>query len=591
MCGIGGYQTVDGSSLPEEVLSKFTDSLAHRGPDGTGRHTADGLGLAQTRLAIIDLKTGDQPFYGPGGKALVANGEIYNFVELRKGYLDAEFATQSDCEVPLYSYKQDGDKFTQVLRGMYAIALADSKDGSLHLARDSFGIKPLYYAETKRGLFFASEPHAILAAGLMNPVLKNEIATQLLQLQFTTGSQTIFKDVHRVLPGESLKVNKGRIVARRKIQALPDGPPLDITEDVAIKSLDNALMDSVNMHQRSDVPFGMFLSGGIDSSALLACMARFNERPVIALTAGFPGTAVNDERAHAKQVAQAVGAEHIEIAITATDFWETLPAITAAMDDPVADYAIVPTYLLASEAAKGLKVVLSGEGGDELFAGYGRYRRALRPRLLGGRQMYSHGALDGLGVLRVESREWRYGIEEAEKAAHGRNWSSLQAAQATDVIDWLPHDLLLKLDRCLMAHGVEGRTPFLDPIVTDLAFRLPDHHKVRNGVGKYILRRWLEEALPEACAFSKKRGFTVPVGAWIASRADELGPLVANSAGISEICHPNEVIRLFGAIGQGNTKRNSRACWNLLFFALWHRVHIERVMPSGDAAAVLARKQ
>ena len=350
-------------------------------------------------------------------------------------------------------------------------------------------------------------------------------------------------------------------------------------------------MDSVNMHQRSDVPYGMFLSGGIDSSALLACMARLNERPVCAFTAGFPGTAVADEREHAKRVAEAVGAEHIEIAVTAADFWENLPAIAAAMDDPVADYAIVPTYLLACEAAKDLKVVLSGEGGDELFAGYGRYRRAGRPGLFWGRQMYSRGALEGLGVLRVESRDWRRGIEEAEKAAQGRNWSQLQTAQATDIVDWLPHDLLLKLDRCLMAHGVEGRTPFLDPIVANLAFRLPDNLKVRNGVGKYLLRRWLAQALPEADSFSKKRGFTVPVSDWITSRADELAPLVANSPGISEICHPEEVVRLFRAIGGGDTKRNSRACWNLLFFALWHRVHIERAMPSGDAAAFLASKQ
>lgn len=591
MCGIAGYQTTDGSVLPDAVLEKFTHALAHRGPDGTGSHAADGLGLAQTRLAIIDLETGDQPFFGPGGTVLVANGEIYNYLELRKEYSDARFATKSDCEVPLFAYQRDGAGFTKRLRGMYALALADPSKGSLYLSRDPFGIKPLYYAETNNGLAFASEPQAIFATGLLEPRINSEIATQLLQLQFTTGRNTIFDGVHRVLPGESLEVKAGRIANRQRASSLPDGPPRDIAEDEALNFLDDALMDSVNIHQRSDVPYGMFLSGGIDSSALLACMARLNDRPVRAFTAGFPGTAVADERDHAKRVAKAVGAEHVEIAVTAGDFWDNLPAIAAAMDDPVADYAIVPTYLLARAAAKELKVVISGEGGDELFAGYGRYRRAGRSKLFGGRQMYARGALDGLGVLRTESNHWRDGIAEAEQGAQGRNWSRLQAAQATDITDWLSHDLLLKLDRCLMAHGVEGRTPFLDPIVADLAFRLPDRLKLRNRTGKYLLRRWLAQALPEADPFSKKRGFTVPVWDWIASRAQTLAPLVAKNPGVSEICHPQKVERLFSALGGSDRKRMGRACWNLLFYALWHRTHIEGVEPLGDVTAVLESKQ
>ena len=205
--------------------------------------------------------------------------------------------------------------------------------------------------------------------------------------------------------------------------------------------------------------------------------------------------------------------------------------------------------------------------------------------------MYSNGALDGLGVLRNQSSNWRQGIEAAEQAAQEQNWSRLQAAQVTDIAEWLPHDLLLKLDRCLMAHGVEGRTPFLDPVVAELAFRLPDRLKIRNRTGKYLLRRWLARALPEADPFSKKRGFTVPVGDWIASRAKELAPLVANNMAVSEICHPQEVERVFHALGKSNTKRLGRACWNLLFYALWHRTHIEGVEPFADVAAVLESKQ
>jgi len=587
MCGIAGYQTADGKPLPDEILNQFISALAHRGPDGTGHHAADGVGLAQTRLAIIDLKTGAQPFFGPDGAALVANGEIYNYLELRQKYTDTQYSSQSDCEVPLFSHQRNGADFAKPLRGMYAIALADAADEAMFLARDPFGIKPLYYAKIKNGLVFSSEPQAIFAATQLEPRISNEIATQLLQLQFTTGRQTIYDNVHRVLPGEALEVRGGCVVNSRSMPSLPDGPPLNIGEDEALKQLDHALMDSVSVHQRSDVPYGMFLSGGIDSSALLACMARLNERPVRAFTAGFPGTAVADERDHAKRVAKAVGAEHIEIAVTANDFWKNLPSIAAALDDPVADYAIVPTYLLAKEAARELKVVLSGEGGDELFAGYGRYRRAGRPRIFGGRAMYSRGALEGLGVLRAESKNWRQGIVEAEQTAQGRHWSQLQQAQATDIADWLPHDLLLKLDRCLMAHGVEGRTPFLDPVVANLAFRLPDHLKVRNRTGKYLLRKWLAQALPEADPFSKKRGFTVPVGDWIAARANFLGPLVAKSSAISEICHPQEVERLFFTLGRGDRKRTARACWNLLFYAVWHRINIEGIKPFGEVEAVL----
>jgi asparagine synthase (glutamine-hydrolysing) len=590
MCGIAGYQAAEGTNLPQGILDKFIPALAHRGPDGTGGHVGEGFGLAHTRLAVIDLKTGDQPFSGPSETVLAANGEIYNYLELRAEYSGVPFATHSDCEVPLFAYQRDGKSFSQRLRGMYAIALADASTGALYLARDPFGIKPLYYAQTQRGMVFASTPNAIIASGEARPNISATVATQLLQLQFTTGRQTIFDDIQRVLPGETLEVKNGRVNESGKLNALPSGPPSDISEEEALKLLDGALMDSVEVHQRSDVPYGMFLSGGIDSSALLACMARLNERPVRAFTAAFPGTAVADEREHARHVAKAVGAEHIEISVTEKEFWNQLPAIVAAMDDPVADYAIVPTFLLAREAAKELKVVLCGEGGDELFAGYGRYRRALRSPLLGGRKMYSRGALDGLGVLRDQSRNWRNEIEKAEQAAAAQKWSRLQAAQAVDVAEWLPNDLLVKLDRCLMAHGVEGRTPFLDPVVADLVFRLPDNLKVRNGTGKYLLRRWLQDALPEAKPFSKKRGFTVPVGDWIASHATALAPLMERSPAIMEVCHANEVGRLFRSLNESSAKSVGRACWHLLFYALWHRIHVEGVKPIGDTASVLADK-
>ena len=586
MCGIAGFMLTERALPPREVLDTLREALAHRGPDGAKQHIEWGFGLVHTRLAIIDLKTGDHPLFGPNGTLLIANGEIYNYVELKRTFPPEKFVTRSDCEVPLMTYANHGADFAKPLRGMYAIALADSGAGALYLARDPFGIKPLYYAECPSGVLFASEPQAILKTGLVARTISAKVATELLQLQFTTGESTIFPGIRRVAPGETLTLRQGRVTERQRIAALPQAPPLALNEEEALVLLESALKDSVLVHQRSDVPYGMFLSGGIDSSVLLACMARLNDRPVQAFTAGFPGTEARDEREHAKEVARSAGAEHIEIEVTEQDFWSTLPAIAAAMDDPAADYAIVPTYLLAKEAARHLKVVLCGEGGDELFAGYGRYRSALRPRWFGGRQMRRRGLLDGLGILR-DAAGWRQGLEDAENRIAAEGGSRLQQAQALDCADWLPNDLLLKVDRCLMAHGLEGRTPFLDPKVAELAFRLPDGLKIKNGMGKYILRKWLAPALPAADAFSRKRGFTVPVAEWIAKRARTLAPLVARSDGIAQICNPEKVKALFAGFGNRGGKHEGTACWQILFYALWHRIHVEGHGSRGDIMSVL----
>jgi asparagine synthase (glutamine-hydrolysing) len=270
----------------------------------------------------------------------------------------------------------------------------------------------------------------------------------------------------------------------------------------------------------------------------------------------------------------------IEVPVTREDFLADLPAIAAAMDDPAADYAIVPTWALARMARKqGFKVVLSGEGGDELFGGYGRYRSAMRPWWMGGRAMRRKGGFDGFDALAIPATTWRSGIAAAESLAAGNGRTRLQVAQAVDVADWLPNDLLGKLDRCLMAHGVEGRTPFLDPAVADFAFRLPDSLKVRKRWGKFLLRKWLSTALPEANSFAPKQGFTVPVQSWLAADANRLGPLVAANPGIAEIVKPGAVLRLFSA---ASDKRAGFACWTLLFYALWYRRHVRCMASSGD---------
>ena len=590
MCGIAGMMTVAPDGPGRSRLRRMAGVMVHRGPDGEGEWSQGNTGMIQRRLAIIDLATGDQPFREPGGAALVANAEIYNYVELRSGaegdVADAPFATKSDCEPALFLYRRHGPGFADYLRGMYAIAIHDPAEGRLVLARDPFGIKPLYYAETPEGFIFASEIQALVAGLGSSPGLSPDSRDELLQLQFTTGPETVRAGICRVQPGETLVVSGGRVVERLRQAALPDGPPVALDPEAALGQLDAALEDSVRVHQRADVPYGMFLSGGVDSSALLALMARLNDRPIRAWTIGFPGTAARDEREHARRVARAVGAEHVEVEFDEADFWTLLPRVAEAMDDPAADYATLPVWKLAREASRDLRVILTGEGGDEMFAGYGRYRSVDRPWWMGGRVMRARGILDGLGILRSNSQTWRDGVRGVEAGAALGGRTRIQAAQAADCADWLPNDLLTKLDRCLMAHGVEGRTPFLDPVVARLALRLPDHLKIHKGTGKWILRRWLDGVLPDADAFSRKRGFTVPVAGWIAGEGARLGPLVAGQPGVREIADPDAVAGLFGQRG----KREGFAAWTLLFYALWHQRHIVGIEPQEDAFATLAAR-
>ncbi|MDA8232150.1 MAG: asparagine synthase (glutamine-hydrolyzing) [Magnetospirillum sp.] len=584
MCGIAGIVTRDGSAPGPAILDRLAGALAHRGPDGGGRHVREGVGLVQTRLAIIDLDGGRQPILDRDGRAIVANGEIYNYRELKSDLPGERFATGSDCELPLHLYRRYGLGFVSRLRGMYALAIDDPLENRVVLARDPFGIKPLYVCEGPFGLAFASEPQALVASGLAEARVNPAALVQHLQLQFGTGGETIFAGIRRVAPGETLVVERGRVIDSRHLSALPGGGVEPGDAESLLYQLDSVLMESVDLHQRSDVPYGMFLSGGIDSSVVLAMMARLNPRPVLAFTAGFPGTGVHDERGHARALAQAVGARHVEVEFGERDFWELLPAVAAAMDDPAADYACLPTFKLARMARREVKVILSGEGGDEVFGGYGRYRTAMRPWPLG-KPMRRHGTFHDHDIVRIPLDGWRDGLAAAERAEDVAGRSRLQVAQAVDCADWLPNDLLVKADRCLMANGVEGRVPFLDPLVAAFAFRLPDSAKVHKGLGKWLLRRWLERTLPAARPFERKRGFTVPVAEWIAARP-EIGELVARQTLMAEIGKPGAVEHLF----RHCDKRTGFACWTLLFLALWHQRHILGHKTEGDAFDALATR-
>lgn len=583
MCGIAGLMTSDGRRPDSAALDRLEAALAHRGPDGSGRYISRGTGLVSTRLAIIDLRTGMQPIYGEQGAALVANGEIYNDLELRAKMRDVCFKTGSDCESALHLYRRKGLDFVQELRGMYAIAIHDPVTSRLVLARDPFGIKPLYYVKTPTYFAFASEPQALLAAGLADRTIQPRARAELFQLKFTTGSQTIFPQIRRVLPGETLVVAHGQIVERRQRDALPPDGPRRLSYSQALQQLDEVLTDSLVHHIRSDVPYGLFLSGGVDSSTLLRLMARFSSEVVVALTAYFPGTRAVDERADAERIARFVGAAHHVVEMTERDFWSDAPKVAQALDDPTTDAATLPTFVLG-KAAKGLvKVVLSGEGGDEMFCGYSRYRRARWLHGMFTRNARTRGEFEDLGDMNGTFDGWRDGLNRNEREiACDRPWTFVQRLQAVDCAQWLPNDLLIKLDRCLMAHGIEGRTPFLDPVVADFAFHLADDQKATTKMSKRILRDWLAKNAPAARPYANKTGFNPPVGEWIAARKSLVESMVSAQPGIAEAFTNDDVHRVFH-----DPVKNPQAAWSLLFYALWHSHHVLGNSRGGTVVDVL----
>lgn len=563
MCGIAGV--LNGERLATDLIA----ALAHRGPDGIRTESLPGANLAHARLSIIDLEGGWQPLHA-AGSVVVGNGEIYNYLELAEDHgLGPLLATGSDFEPLLHLYAREGPDAFRRLRGMYAFCLVGG-DGRTWLVRDPFGIKPLYLLERDGAVIFASEPRAFLAAGLIDPVMDASAAEDLLGLSYTTGEATIFPALRRMAPGEILEVTPAGLVPHPGRPSLPArAPRREGDESALVDRLDAVLEESVRVHQRSDVPYGLFLSGGVDSAAIAALMARLSDRPVTAFTCGFDAEGAADERGQAERVARALNLDWREVRFDEAEFWRLLPRVALALDDPTADYAALPTYRLAEAARDSLRVVLTGEGGDELFGGYGRYRRALRPALLGGRP--ADPRPDHPEVL----ARWR------EAGRPPRGLSPLQSAQWSDVATWLPNDLLIKLDRCLMANGLEGRTPFLDPEVADFAFTLPDRFKVRGRFGKYLLRAWLARTCPAAAPWARKQGFTVPVEAWIAPRAADIAPRVAQVEAIRRLRTPEAVAAAFAPGGKG--------AWPLLFLAVWSLIHLEGAEPSEALEACTAR--
>lgn len=610
MCGIAGLLSLDGAApVDRGALEAMSARLVHRGPDSDGLAIEGPVGLAARRLSIIDLDTGDQPIRNEDGSIVVVqNGEIYNYEELRGELRGHAFRTHGDTEVLAHWYEEHGLRFALRLRGMYAVAIWDAPRRRLVLARDPFGIKPLYYSVEDGRLAFASELKAL--RGFVSEDVDLDAVTAFLAFNSIPAPLSIFRSVRKLPPGHLLIAEDGQVriecFARPKPTARPRTEP---AEDLAYETRAR-LRDSVRAHLVADVPVGVLLSGGIDSSLLTALAAQEARERVATFSIGFKERSF-DELDMARQVAAMYGTDHHELVVE-PDAAELLPKIVAAFDEPFADSSALPTYLVSQLAAQHVKVVLSGEGGDELFGGYETYAAdLLAPRLRPllpvldpvARRLPSgsgrvpldyklkrftaaahlpplerhHGFKE---IFSAEMRErllledrrsavdpleyWREAWEETEGAPE------LARLQHVDRAVYLVDDLLVKTDRMSMAHSLEARVPFLDFGVSELAYALPTKLKVRGMQKKWLLRRAAEPLLPKAIVRGRKRGFSIPAAAWLR------GPLVPFAR---EVLSP-ETIRRQGffspdavtAVLEQHVRGDvdhSRQLWGLMSFTLW----------------------
>ncbi|WP_295543081.1 asparagine synthase (glutamine-hydrolyzing) [uncultured Thiohalocapsa sp.] len=590
MCGIAGFIRADGAPPEPDQLAAMRARLAHRGPDDQGTVVLGPVGLAQTRLSIIGLESGHQPMLSDDGQwALVANGEIYNYPELDATLARAMPAPArgSDSATILHAYAVHGAEAVAHLRGMYAFALYDHGERRLLLVRDRLGIKPLFYIRLPDRVAFASELKALLPLLPAQPEVHAPALRQFLLQQFSTGRETIIAGIERVLPGEMLSIDADLRIAHHRYWSPREAlvpAPLD-AEDAA-QALDALLDQVMREHMRADVPYGLFLSGGLDSATLAAALAEHGAGRIRSFSVGWRGTRMADELDGARRIADWFGFEHHALTLEPAQVFARLPHSVWAADDLMRDYACLPTSVLAQTAATSLKVVFSGEGGDEVFAGYRRYRPAAFERL--GKGLLFPGS-GGFRTRPQWSPHWIRRLFGARlRALPGRSrqpfvdawqsappaWTDLQRRQYTDLVTALPDNLLVKTDRMLMAFGLEGRVPLLDHRLVAFGLALPDGLKRRGRTGKWLLRRWAAPRLPAGHLDRPKRGFHVPVADWLnGDNAARIGPLLQRHRGVREWFDSDAIPALVAARRAG--RGGERELFGLLQFAIWYGLFVE----------------
>jgi asparagine synthase (glutamine-hydrolysing) len=623
MCGICGiFEPGNETAVDGSVLKRMADTLYHRGPDDEGFYTAPGVGLAFRRLAIIDLKGGHQPLSNEDDSIWIAfNGEIYNFQELNQRYLSRghTFRTRSDTETIVHLYEELGEACFAELRGMFGLALWDGRRKRLLLARDRLGKKPLFYSWDGRRLVFGSEIKALWPAGGLSKEMDTEAFSDYFSFQYVPAPKTIYRNIRKLRPGHYLVV-EGSNLREVPYWDIRFDEPEDLSENEWCESFLDEYRKAVKSRLISDVPLGAFLSGGVDSSSVVALMNEF-QPPVTTCSIGFTEESY-DETRDARNFAKTLGANHHE-QIVKPRALELLPKLAWHYDEPFADSSAVPTYYVSQEARRHVTVALSGDGGDENFAGYRRYKLTLRedqvrsrlpagfrrtvvgplghiypklgwaPRVFRAKSTFQSLARDPIegyfyGVSccppamksllfsgDVQKQLNGYDSVEVLRAHYDRvpNADSLSRIQYVDMKTYLVDDILVKVDRASMAHSLEVRCPLLDHKLMELVARMPSGLKLHNGHGKYIFKKALERVLPREVLTRRKRGFAMPVAEWFR------GPL-KEAAYESIFGRPDKLLngqflKSCWSQHQRGQRDWSALLWCVLMFKTWEGVPVE----------------
>lgn len=609
MCGICGVFRRSGGAVDPDVLIGMRDVMRHRGPDDDGQFVEDPIGLGFRRLSIIDLATGNQPIRNEDGTVvLVFNGEIYNYKPLRKKLRDAghRFSSETDSEVIVHLYEQHGESFVEKLNGMFAIAIWDRVRKKLVLARDRTGEKPLYYRQSRHDFYFASEMKAFLKVPGLHIALRDDVLPAYLSFGNVDGPDTLIKDTYEIPPGHIAVVDQEGF----KVQQYWDvryHTDSSRSEESFTKNLKELLEESVSMRLMSDVPLGAFLSGGIDSSLIVALMSRIMDEPVKTFCVGFDIPNYS-ELEYSRRVALLLKTDHHELSISREDFFGTLRRLIYFQDEPIVHPAAIPLNFLATFAKQeGVTVLLSGEGGDELFAGYGSYasllrdlrRRAVLPNFL---WHFGSKLAPYKGLRKYRNIFERYGqpLENLILSAH----SSLSMQELSELIRSNDHSLgyfmeavckesdsplqrilyahlktrlvslLMKQDKMTMAASLEVRVPFLDHRIVELAATMDDNLKLRNGEGKYILKKVAESVLPGDIVRRRKMGFPVPLSMWFREREDCTKILCEKRTADRGLFDPQFVQNIIHEHRQGHHDY-SYVIWLLINLEHWIRIFVE----------------
>jgi len=599
MCGISGFSWED-----KELVKSMISLISHRGPDQKGVFTDNGVSLGHARLSIIDLsEKGKQPMTNEDGNIIVTyNGEIYNFKEIKeklemKGHT---FRSDTDSEIIVHAYEEYGEKCVSLFEGMFAFALWDSDKKLFFLARDRAGIKPLYYSTKDNNLIFASEIKAILLHKNINRDVDNRALYNFLTFRYTPGIDSIFSDVKKLMPGHYL-IYKDNKISIKKYWDLE----FNIVKKSYSKRLHNELKESVKKRLISDVPLGAFLSGGLDSSYIVGLMSELSDQPAKTFSIGFHHG--YDESKFSRMVSEHYGTDHKEIFLEEKSF-ELLPKILWHMDEPIADFASIPTYVLSEFAKKKVSVVLTGEGADEIFGGYRKYKyiqachpyfkvphkiRSLLSNVLGNSVMQKRikefstsksipESYLNLISFFTKSEKEKLGLVDESRPdiktiePYFLKKSMLNSLMNIDFKTWLPEDLLMKVDKTTMAHALEARVPFLDHHVVELASQMPPQIKMRFYKEKYILRKAMKETVPKVISKRKKHGFNVPIHSWLDNELKDVSLQLLSKESVNKrgFFKYDYIEKLFN-----NYKKSkiyySRQLWMLLNFEIWARIYID----------------